>query len=100
MNTFEEVWENVCDYCKDEISGVAYNCWIKTLSPVKLHGKVAVVSAPTKYQRDLTESHYKELLERAFSEVFRISGVGGGYFRGGKRSRKTRARKYHRNLHL
>lgn len=70
MNTFEEVWENVCDYCKDEISGVAYNCWIKTLSPVKLHGKVAVVSAPTKYQRDLTESHYKELLERAFSEVF------------------------------
>ena len=70
MNIFEEVWENVCDYCKDEISGVAYNCWIKTLSPVKLHGKVAVVSAPTKYQRDLTESHYKELLERAFSEVF------------------------------
>ena len=70
MNTFEEVWENVCDYCKDEISGVAYNGWIKTLSPVKLHGKVAVVSAPTKYQRDLTESHYKELLERAFSEVF------------------------------
>lgn len=70
MNTFEVVWENVCDYCKDEISGVAYNCWIKTLSPVKLHGKVAVVSAPTKYQRDLTESHYKELLERAFSEVF------------------------------
>lgn len=70
MNTFEEVWENVCDYCKDEISGVAYNCWIKTLSPVKLHGKVAVVSAPTKYQRDLTESHYKELLEHAFSEVF------------------------------
>lgn len=70
MNTFEEVWENVCDYCKDEISGVAYNCWIKTLSPVKLQGKVAVVSAPTKYQRDLTESHYKELLERAFSEVF------------------------------
>ena len=70
MNTFEEVWENVCDYCKDEISGVAYNCWIKTLSPVKLHDKVAVVSAPTKYQRDLTESHYKELLERAFSEVF------------------------------
>ena len=70
MNTFEEVWENVCDYCKDEISGVAYNCWIKTLSPVKLHGKVAVVSTPTKYQRDLTESHYKELLERAFSEVF------------------------------
>ena len=70
MNTFEEVWENVCDYCKDEISGVAYNCWIKTLSPVKLHGKVAVASAPTKYQRDLTESHYKELLERAFSEVF------------------------------
>ena len=70
MNTFEEVWEKVCDYCKDEISGVAYNCWIKTLSPVKLHGKVAVVSAPTKYQRDLTESHYKELLERAFSEVF------------------------------
>ena len=70
MNTFEEVWKNVCDYCKDEISGVAYNCWIKTLSPVKLHGKVAVVSAPTKYQRDLTESHYKELLERAFSEVF------------------------------
>lgn len=70
MNTFEEVWENVCDYCKDELSGVAYNCWIKTLSPVKLHGKVAVVSAPTEYQKGLTENLYKELLERAFSEVF------------------------------
>ena len=70
MNTFEEVWENVCDYCKDELSGVAYNCWIKTLSPVKLHGKVAVVSAPTEYQQGLTENLYKELLERAFSEVF------------------------------
>lgn len=70
MNTFEEVWENVCALCREEISSVAYNCWINTLSPVKLKGNVAVISAPTNYQKNLTMSHYKDLLERAFSEVF------------------------------
>lgn len=61
---------NVCAICREKISSVAYNCWINTLSPVKLKGNVAIISAPTNYQKNLTMSHYKDLLERAFSEVF------------------------------
>ena len=34
MDSFNEVWNNVCEFCKSEMTQVAYNSWTATLSPV------------------------------------------------------------------
>lgn len=70
MDSFSEVWMNVCDYCKGEISEVAYNSWISTLSPVGLSDGQAVLCAKSPFQKNIVEENYRNLLSRAFEEVF------------------------------
>lgn len=70
MNSFNDVWESVCDFCRNETAEVAFNCWIKTLTPVKLSGDTVTVSARSSYQKGIVESHYSDLLTRAFTDTF------------------------------
>ena len=43
MNSFVDVWANVCEFCQNNIHQVAYNTWISSLQPVELKDNVAVV---------------------------------------------------------
>ena len=70
MNSFKDVWENVCDYCKNSIHEVAYNTWIKSLEPVEMNGNTAVIRSRTTYQKGIVESHYLDLIQRGFEEIF------------------------------
>ncbi len=70
MNSFNDVWQSVCEYCKNSIHSVAYNTWISTLEPVAMDGDTAVIRSRSDYQKTIVESHYTELLSRGFEEVF------------------------------
>ena len=43
MDSFNEAWTLVCDYCKQNVTEVAYKSWLQNIEPLKLdleEGKV------------------------------------------------------------
>ncbi len=70
MNSFHDVWENVCIYCREHIHEVAYNTWIQSLEPVELKDNKAIIRSKSDYQKFIVESHYTDLLNSGFEEIF------------------------------
>ena len=72
MNSFNEEWNLICDFCKTRITDVAYKTWISRIEPVKLdfeEGK-AVLMVPNEFHRQTLNRCYRPLLSNAFSEIF------------------------------
>ena len=36
MDSFNEAWDVICEYCEQHITKVAYNTWISRIKPVKM----------------------------------------------------------------
>ena len=73
MNSFNDVWENVCEFCKNSMHEVAYNTWIRSLEPVELLDNIATIRSRSDYQKLIVESHYTELLKKGFEAIFGFS---------------------------
>lgn len=71
MNSFEEVFNLVIDYCKEvgDIGDVAIKLWIKTITPVGLEGSTAILSVDSEFQRGVVMANYGDLLEKAFKST-------------------------------
>ena len=72
MESLNDVWEQICAYCKTQISEVAFNVWIKILSLTDLSGTEATLFVRTPFQRNIILENYKTLLENAFEEVLKF----------------------------
>lgn len=72
MDEFKETWDVICDYCKNEITDVAYKTWISRIEPVSLdfNNGTATIMAPNDFHRQTLNKFYINLLTRAFKEVF------------------------------
>ncbi len=72
MESFNEAWEIICDYCKTRITEVAYKTWISRIEPVDLdfdNGK-AILLVPNEFHRQTLNRCYNQLLKGAFEEIF------------------------------
>ena len=72
MDSFNEAWDLVCEYCKANITEVAYKTWISKIEPVTLdfaEGK-AVLMVPGDFHRQTLIRGYMQLLNNAFESVF------------------------------
>ena len=72
MDSFNQAWELICQYCKAHISEVAYNTWLERLRPVSLDFQkgLAVLEAPNHFHMSTVNSFYSKLLQDAFDTVF------------------------------
>lgn len=72
MENFKEAWVVICDYCKREMTDIAYNTWISKIEPVgfDFDKKEAVLLVPNDFHRQTLERCYKVLLEESFKAVF------------------------------
>lgn len=72
MNSFNEAWDLICDFCKLRITGVAYKTWISKIEPLRLNfdEKKALLLVPNEFYRQTLSKCYINLLKDAFSEVF------------------------------
>lgn len=72
MESFSEVWNLVCDYCKSKITQIAYSTWISRIEPVSLDFAqgVAVLKVPNELHRQTLTHYYKDLLGEAFQQIF------------------------------
>ncbi len=72
MDSFDQAWELICDYCKGQITDVAYKTWFSRLKPVSLDFEkgMATIEAPNDFHRQTLLRCYSELLNEAFQSVF------------------------------
>jgi len=72
LDSFNETWELICDYCRSQITEVAYKTWFSRLSPVSIDfsNGVAIIEAPNEFHKQTLLRCYSELIEDAFSTVF------------------------------
>ena len=66
MQSFKEVWNGVCEYCKTKISDVAFKTWIYCMEPVELKDSEAIFFVRSDFQRKIINDRYKELLISGF----------------------------------
>ncbi len=72
MESFTEVWNLVCVYCKSRITEIAFSTWISRMEPVTLDfaAGVAVLQVPNELHRQTVLHYYMELLGEAFRQIF------------------------------
>ncbi|MCQ2417094.1 MAG: chromosomal replication initiator protein DnaA [Oscillospiraceae bacterium] len=71
MNSFEEVYEAVKNYCTQDgkIGDIAKNLWLDTLNPVRLEGTDAVFYCASDFQRSVVSNNYEHLLKEGFEQI-------------------------------
>ncbi|MCI6560712.1 MAG: chromosomal replication initiator protein DnaA [Oscillospiraceae bacterium] len=71
MNSFEEVFENVKNYCleNNKIPEIGVTTWINAMKPVGLNGSDAVFSVQTEFQKNIVFSNFESALSEAFLNV-------------------------------
>lgn len=72
MESINEVWEEICAYCKTKISEASFNAWISALTFQKIEGKEAVLFIKTNFQKQIILENFKGVLEDAFEEVLKF----------------------------
>lgn len=73
MESFQEVFSLVSEYCKGEISQVAHSLWINAIEPVKLEGDIAYLCVHSDFKKKIVEEKYMDLLRHAFETVMGFS---------------------------
>ncbi len=72
MESFTEVWNLVCDYCKSKITEIAYSTWISRIEPVSLDFAkgIAVLKVPNELHRQTLTHYYKDLMDESLKQIF------------------------------
>ena len=69
MDSFDEIFDLVKEYCKTQMTDVAYNHWIKDIEPVRLTVDEAFLSVNSEFKQNIVSEKYKELLSKGFEGV-------------------------------
>lgn len=69
VESFDQVFEAVCEYCKANLSDVNYTLWIEDLEPVQFVGLTAYLKAKSKFKRNIIVEKYEDILLKGFSRV-------------------------------
>lgn len=67
-----EAWDVVCEYCKSNITDVAYNTWISKIEPdtIDFDKNEAYLIVPNSFHKQTLERCYTVLLTNAFEAIF------------------------------
>ena len=65
MDSFDEVFAAVKEYCKEHVVIATYNLFINDIEPVSYDGNKAVLSVRSEYVKNTLENSYLSLLQEA-----------------------------------
>lgn len=72
MDSFNQAWELICEFCKSQITEVAYKTWFSRLKPVSMDFEqgMALIEAPNEFHKQTLLRCYSDLLSEAFQSIF------------------------------
>lgn len=69
LESFDQVFAAVREYCKKCLSDVNYTLWIEDIVPLEFVGLTAYIKAKSKFKRNIIMEKYEDILLKGFSEV-------------------------------
>lgn len=69
LESFNQVFDIVSDYCKQNLSDIAYSLWIRDIEPVKFEDSTAHLKVKSKFKKNIVEEKYLDLLTKAFGVI-------------------------------
>lgn len=72
MDSFNETWPIVCDYCQQRITKVAFQTWISRIEPQDIDFSIYQIRllVPNAFHRETVTRCYLSLIRDAFAEIF------------------------------
>ena len=69
MDTYQELWQNVLLYCKEQTNETAYNLWFTPIEMTKFNGSEATLKFGNEFKKNTVVGRYGSLIEEAFMAV-------------------------------
>ena len=69
MDSFEELFSMVKEYCKTQMTEVAYKIWIKDIAPVSFDNDSVVLGVSSDFKKHIVTEKYKALLSKGFEQT-------------------------------
>lgn len=73
INSLNDIWQAVCDECKNSISEIAFDCFLKDLKPVSIDAGVFTVSIDNDYLKGVIEQNYTDILNNSVQKVMGLN---------------------------
>ena len=72
MESMQDLWNEVCEYCKTRVIEVTYNAWFTLLSLDRIDGSDVTLTVKTEFQKKIIMENYLHILDDAFFEVMKF----------------------------
>ena len=69
MDSFEELFSMVKEYCKTQMTEVAYKIWIKDIAPVSFDNDSVVLGVSSDFKKNIVTEKYNVLLSKGFEQT-------------------------------
>ncbi len=75
MDSFNDSWPLVCDYCKQRMTEVAFKTWISRIEPysIDFSGSLVKLLVPNEFHRETVTRCFMNVLNDAFKEIFGVN---------------------------
>ena len=70
ISSLDDIWNLVCEQCKEMITETAFNCFLKDLKPISFNGGEFIVSCNDEYARGIVEENYSDVLKKALNSHY------------------------------
>lgn len=68
-SNLDNIWKNVLNIIKVELTEVSYNTWLKTITPISMSNNKIVLGAPNDFTKGILEGRYLNLIKNAIKKV-------------------------------
>ncbi len=72
INSINDIWNAVCDECKQKISDVAFDTFFVYLTPESINSEEFVISATNETLKSMIQNIYKDIINEAIEKVMGI----------------------------
>ena len=69
MNSFDEVFSAIKDFCKERLAQATYTLFIEGIQPLGFENNVATLAISSEFLKGIVETRYQDLLKEAFKEI-------------------------------
>lgn len=69
MNNTIDIWNSTLQIISNEITGVSYNTWIKTLEPIAIDDNLFILKTPNSFNKDILETRYADLIKNSLYQA-------------------------------
>ncbi len=69
MNSFDEILDLVKEFCRTQMTEVAFNLWIKDIEPVELTVEKVILSVNSEFKQNIVAEKYKDLIGKGFENM-------------------------------